>query len=108
MDFVTMNIDTLALIQREAGLMSTWSIFPDDKPVYLTQVDYPLAIEMQYSGHWGEAGMVWLPIPTAATRMQLWWIADALIRLSGDAHHIFIEGFGVTEDGRILTLLTGS
>jgi hypothetical protein len=61
---------------------------------------YRGAVIMQYEGH--EVGIV------GPTWSDLYKSADAVIRLSGDLHHIFIEGFEFNADTQVLTLHTGS
>lgn len=59
---------------------------------------------VKYDGGWGIAGEEKVTNPTY---LQLWQIADRLIRLSGDLHHIFVEDFSI-EDNNVLDLSTGS
>lgn len=63
------------------------------------------ATELIYVNHWGTK-----PITVAiagSTWIDLWLAAEAAIVLSGDHHHIFVEGFKFNHCGQ-LELATGS
>lgn len=93
-------------VKKEIGIRnSEWSIYSvkdlhDRHP--FEGVD-----RVVYRSHWGEGpvsasvqGLTWL---------ALWVAADACIRDSGDAHHVYIESLKVDRtDPRTLVLSTGS
>lgn len=68
------------------------------------KVAYEGDYTVHYDGGWGIAGSESVMNPTY---LQLWQIADRLIRQSGDLHHVFVEYFFIKGDG-ILELSTGS
>lgn len=89
-------------IGQENGCTTTiWSMYEiRDFGAVAYEGDYTV----HYDGGWGIAGSESVMNPTY---LQLWQIADRLIRQSGDLHHIFIEDFNLWGDG-ILELSTGS
>ena len=64
-----------------------------------TEVPFPGATQLYYSGGWGNAG--WTPISAKASWLELWKAADELIKLSEDNHHLFIENFKLNKDGLV-------
>ncbi len=58
---------------------------------------------IKYDLCWGEPQQATVTNPTY---LKLWQIADRLIRLSGDSHHVFVESF--VRRGNVITLWTGS
>jgi hypothetical protein len=60
-----------------------------------------------YKEHWGEGEVVGKTM-TNPTWTDLWIAADDLIWASGDEHHVFVESFYPSDDGKKLYLGTGS
>lgn len=48
-------------------------------------------VVLEYDGGWGESGVS--KVVTNPTYLDMYALADELIRSSGDGHHIFAEGF---------------
>ena len=91
---------------REAlGAQAVWSI---GDVVDFTEVAFTDTIEtIYYKHHWGPNGMVSVEVNKAGlTWLDLYRIADSLIKASGDEHHTFIESF--VREGNDLCLYTGS
>lgn len=82
-------------IAKENNFVSTWSMYEVDlhEPSNIT------AGVLEYLGNY-------VSIPENTTWLDMWRLADKLIKDSGDLHHTFIEDFVVNEDE--VTLLTGS
>jgi hypothetical protein len=95
-------IDWLDAIAQEHGIESSvWSMwnFRD-----FTAIPFPGITRMKYDGSWGEP--CGTNVPENATWLDLWKAADALIKKSGDDHHIFIELMYV--DDSVITFSCGS
>jgi hypothetical protein len=92
-------------VRAALGAEAVWSI---GDVVDFTEVAFPETIKtIQYNLHWGEVGPVSITVNKAGlTWLDLYVIADALIRDSGDLHHVYIESF--TKVGDDLYLHTGS
>lgn len=84
---------------------SSWSIHEVDDMTAPHQ--FSGADRVLYKDHWGNS-----PVSASIhgnTWAALWRAADECIGISGDNHHIFIEGFKVhQDDSRTLLLHTGS
>jgi hypothetical protein len=78
-------------------LDSVWSMTEIDNLDY--KHPYRAFTHMSYEGEL-------LNIGSTNTYRELWQTADKIIKLSGDSHHIFIEGF--TENDSTIELITGS
>lgn len=108
------RMDYFDNLGEENGFTSIWSNYTDGgEPLVIDQIPYPEATKMIYRGSWGQ------PVETVlkhnSTWLDIWFAADMLIKASGDAHHIFIEGFGypnkegmVVVDKTVIELYTGS
>lgn len=93
-------------VKKELGVVhSEWSIYEVDN--LSDRHPYEGADRVVYRNHWGkEAGSVSI---NGLTWAALWVAANAAIRDSGDAHHVYIESFEPdVEDPRTLVLSTGS
>jgi hypothetical protein len=92
-------------VQAALGATAIWSI---EDVVDFTEVAFPETIKnVHYNLHSGEAGPVSITVnSTGLTWLDLYILADALIRESGDLHHIYIEAF--VKEGNDLILHTGS
>lgn len=92
-------------VQKELGLRSVWSIYEVEN--LSDRHPFEGADRIVYRDHWGNEavsnsifGLTWAALFRAA---------DACIRDSGDAHHIYIERFvPAKDDPRTLILTTGS
>lgn len=104
-DFDT-SYDYFTAIEKEEGFKSVWSMY-DEVPV--GEMDSPSPYsdiqEILYQCYW-DAEPIQLPVKENTWR-ELWRTSDALIRMSGDGHHIFIEMFKSRGDG-VYELYTGS
>lgn len=89
-------------VREDLGLEARWSI----TGVKNLSERYPHeGVEtVTYKDHWGDSPVV-VPV-NGLTWAALYVAANAAIRDSGDAHHIFIEGF--KQVGNTLVLTTGS
>ena len=62
-----------------------------------------------YKDHWGHERAVSIPLPGGNLKWwDLWSAADKAIIESEDKHHVFIEDFQKSTDGKKLFLRTGS
>lgn len=112
MDDFERKCGVLDQIEKASGV-GRWSAFSchemfetvDD----FMKVVYPNGLTLVYSAPatygWGRATQITIDGPV--TLLELWIASESLIRLSKDAHHIFIEGFMETKNGTI-ELQTGS
>lgn len=82
-------------IAKENKFASVWSIYE----VELHEPSNITAGVLEYLGNY-------VQIPDNTTWLDMWRLADKLIKDSGDLHHTFIEDFVVNDDE--VTLLTGS
>ena len=98
------KMDLFELTRKSFGFKSVWSIYDFDMNEGFAGRPGYLAKELVYE--WDSA--VRVPLPDNPTFLQLWGAADAALKESGDEHHVFIEGFRLSEDGRALRLITGS
>lgn len=90
---------------------SIWSMYEVadlDSDSHLLAPDQPKLIV--YRSHWGKNPSVTRIDPEVTNWGYLWIVAEALIRASGDRHHVYVEGFHVTEwlGEPALELITGS
>lgn len=92
-----------ANLRDEHKFLSIWSVYEvhniEDK------ASFDSCQSVSYTNHWGKPVEVQLP-DGDHTWLDLWNAADECIKLSGDTHHIFVEGFRL-KDGK-LELITGS
>jgi hypothetical protein len=96
-------------VSEELGLSAIWSIYEINN---LSDTHTYEGVEtVTYKDHWGQTedgediGPVVVKV-NGFTWASLYVAANAAIRDSGDAHHVFIEGF--TQVGNTLVLNTGS
>lgn len=91
-------------LQEASKFNSIWSIY---SVTAFNEVPYPQARTLLYENHWG--GQEIRVALGAQDWHAIWAAADQAIRLSGDRHHIFIEGIEPDEDDHtVLVLTTGS
>lgn len=93
-------------VKTQLGLdHSTWSIYEVDN--LADRHPFEGATHVVYKDHWGDK-----PVTKeimGSTWAALYVAANAAIRDSGDAHHVFIEEFKPTKaDSKVLNLSTGS
>lgn len=94
-------------VQEQIGATSIWSI--EEATDLNANHPYVGATHVSYTEHWGDQkpsveikGTTW---------KDLYRAADKAIRMSGDQHHVFIEGFSQDKEGAdqfTLNLSTGS
>jgi len=88
--------------QQANGLTAIWSMYEvedlDDAHPYGANA------EIVYSEHWGDTHKSY-PVQ-GDTWADVYRAADQAIRESGDAHHVFVEGFRVVDNK--LCMYTGS
>lgn len=85
------------LVREQHKFSSIWSIYKMSD--FKEQFGFVEAVE--YQGHTEVVG-------TEVTWLQLWEIADRLIELSGDTHHLFVENFSKKDKDIVHRLITGS
>lgn len=83
------NYDALNKIQEENNLHTVWSV----TQIPATELDKktPTISQLTYNS-WGPTQVHIFDQPTEMTWLELWKLADKMIRTSGDSHHIYIEG----------------
>lgn len=85
---------------------SMWSIYSVES---IDDNSYFEAENLVYKDHWGHERAVTVPLPTGKlTWLDLWKAANQAIIESEDKHHVFIEDFQKSKDGKTLFLRTGS
>jgi len=92
-------------IKTDANFNSIWSIYEISSMYDLSNLE---AENLVYKDHWG-ARPVTVPLPGGNLKWwDLWSAADKAIIESEDNHHVFIEDFQKSKDGKTLFLRTGS
>ena len=85
---------------------SVWSIYE------VTDIYHSSGLQAEnlvYKDHWGHEREVTVPLPKGNLMWwDLWFAADKAIIESEDKHHVFVEDFQKSEDGKTLFLRTGS
>ena len=91
---------------REANeFKSIWSMYEVLNVHDLSGLE---AENLVYKDHWGDRAIT-VPLPGGNLQWwDLWVAADKAVIESEDLHHIFIEGFQKSKDGKTLILRTGS
>ena len=93
--------DAFREIARRRGLTSRWA-----NDIASRQMNDPAPFPcVKMVCHFGHVAT---PTMVKPTWLDLWVIADDLIRQSGNARHVFIEGFNYIEESKILELVTGT
>jgi hypothetical protein len=93
-------------IKEDASFKSIWSIYEISSMFDLSNLE---AENLVYKDHWGHERAVTIPLPGGNLKWwDLWSAADKAIIESEDKHHIFIEDFQKSKDGKTLFLRTGS
>jgi hypothetical protein len=93
-------------VKHQSGLLSVWSIFEVENINDLSGLE---AESLVYKDHWGHDQAVSVPLPEGNIKWwDLWVAANKAIIESTDLHHIFIEDFQKSPDGKTLFLRTGS
>lgn len=95
--------DHFSEVRASLGLEAIWSMYEVED--LGERHAYAGVRSVTYTTHWGEGGDVVVPV-NGLTWAALYVAANAAIRDSGDAHHVFIEGF--QQVGDTLVLSTGS
>jgi len=93
-------------IKDDASFKSIWSIYEISSMYDLSNLE---AENLVYKDHWGHERAVSIPLPGGNLKWwDLWYAADKAIIESDDKHHVFIEDFQKSPDGKTLFLRTGS
>jgi hypothetical protein len=93
-------------IKEDASFKSIWSIYEISSMYDLSNLE---AENLVYKDHWGHERAVSIPLPGGNLKWwDLWYAADKAIIESDDKHHVFIEDFQKSPDGKTLFLRTGS
>lgn len=93
-------------IKEDASFKSIWSIYEISSMYDLSNLE---AENLVYKDHWGHERAVSIPLPGGNLKWwDLWYAADKAIIESNDKHHVFIEDFQKSPDGKTLFLRTGS
>ena len=104
-DFDTM-FNYFDKIKEDASFKSIWSIYEISSMYDLSNLE---AENLVYKDHWGHERAVSIPLPGGNLKWwDLWYAADKAIIESEDKHHVFIEDFQKSPDGKTLFLRTGS
>ena len=99
------KFDYYASVGASIGANSIWSIYEVDN----LETDHPFAgaTEVTYHPYHLDGGSITVPLE-GSKWVDLWASANDLIITSGDTHHLFVENFEVSDDGKTLNLWTGS
>ena len=104
-DFDT-KFDYFDKIKTDASFKSIWSIYEISSMYDLSNLE---AENLVYKDHWGHEQAITIPLPGGNLKWwDLWSAADKAIIESADTHHVFIEDFQKSKDGKTLFLRTGS
>lgn len=104
-DTFDQNFDKLAAIEDQNGFSTIWSI--SEVPADKLNEKMPFKIGTLVYESWGPLQQK--VVNKKITWLEAWALADELIKLSGDTHHIFIEDFTkVAKQSGVVTLTTGS
>ena len=100
------KFDYFDKIKEDASFKSIWSIYEISSMYDLSNLE---AENLVYKDHWGHERAVSIPLPGGNLKWwDLWYAADKAIIESDDKHHVFIEDFQKSPDGKTLFLRTGS
>ena len=100
------KFDYFDKIKEDASFKSIWSIYEISSMYDLSNLE---AETLVYKDHWGHERAVSIPLPGGNLKWwDLWYAADKAIIESDDKHHVFIEDFQKSPDGKTLFLRTGS
>ena len=105
MDQVREAIKRCDVIADEHGLTSVWSILEIED---FTEEPFSDINSVIYRQHWGTPNLDPIIVGEDKSWLSLWKVADELIKLSGDRHHIFIEKFEPIGNTGMYELFTGS
>lgn len=93
-------------IKDDASFRSIWSIYEISSMYDLSNLE---AESLVYKDHWGHNKAITVSLPNGNLKWwDLWYAADKAIIESDDEHHVFIEDFQKSPDGKTLFLRTGS
>ena len=92
-------------IKDRSKFRSVWSIY---EVTNLFDLSGLKAENLVYKDHWGDRAIT-VPLPGGNLQWwDLWVAADKAVIESEDKHHVFIEEFQKSTDGKTLFLRTGS
>lgn len=94
---LAIKMDLFDKIQEENCFTTTWSIYSVDN---LNDI-FGYVDSVKYEG-------CVVVVGKEVTWLELWAVADSLVKQSGDSHHIFIEGFSKRPNLTAHELITGS
>jgi hypothetical protein len=83
------EIVALENVAQEHGLRSVWSM----SSVQAAQMNEPCSLKIKKLTYESWGATQTRDIKGKPTWLEIWKIADEMMRDSGDGHHIFIEGF---------------
>ena len=104
------SIDWFDGLQSERDLHAIWSMGDTDfdsgfeytgPELGDVAIEGDVIFECSYDGFWGK-GRDYRCVMTDPTYMDIWEAASEMIEVTGDYHHVFLEGFsksGVEDDG---------
>jgi hypothetical protein len=93
-------------IKEDASFKSIWSIYEISSMYDLSGFT---AETLVYKDHWGHERAITIPLSGGNLQWwDLWVAAEKAIVESEDQHHVFIEDFQKSKDGKTLFLRTGS
>ena len=93
-------------IKTDACFKSIWSIYEISSVYELSNLE---AENLVYKDHCCPEQAITIPLPGGNLKWwDLWSAADKAIIESADTHHVFIEDFQKSKDGKTLFLRTGS
>jgi hypothetical protein len=94
------------IIKDRSKFRSIWSIYDVTNIFDFTGLK---AENLVYKDHWGHDRAIKVPLPGGNLQWwDLWSAAEKAIIESEDMHHVFIEDFQKSKDGKTLFLRTGS
>jgi len=104
-DDFDVKFDYFSKVQTTNRFKSIWSIY---EIVNVHDLSGLKAENLVYKDHWNESAIT-IPLPGGNLQWwDLWVAAEKAIIESEDEHHVFIEDFQKSKDGKTLFLRTGS
>jgi len=105
-DDFDVKFDYFDSIRETNRFKSIWSIY---EVVNVHDLSGLEAENLVYKDHWGHERAITIPLPGGNLQWwDLWVAADKAMIESEDEHHVFIEDFQKSKDGKTLFLRTGS
>jgi len=107
-DWQEMSEKVYALGEELGTRFSCWSMGAEQK-LLDNEIFHTGKCIIEYDGGWGDGGESEVLINP--TYQDAWKVADRLMRLSGDGHHVFLEGLtllGTRKGVQVFAVSTGS